>query len=252
MEERCPKCGEPLITKTIKKELGLGSIDYPVARVCPKCNWNIDLTGAKDIKPPVTPVIEEVKKEAEKVEVKPPEVTKPRVVPAPPRAQPAAGTGGFNKLLTIGLAILVIGGLIWAFSSNSAAPKQPTPTPTLSPTPTPAITATAATPVVTVVTGTQVPEITPTGTPTGNNTRITLDRYRIFKGASLTIRAGDEVIWYNEGSDPVTVASDDIPGFTEKVLDNGKQTLPYVFKEPGTYTYYVKNNKNVNGTIRVT
>jgi plastocyanin len=243
MEERCPKCGEPLITKTIKKELGLGSIDYPVARVCPKCNWNIDLTGAKDIKPPVTPVIEDVKK----VEVKPPEVTKPRVVPAPPKAQPAAGTGGFNKVLTIGLAILVIGGLIWAFSSNSAAPKQPTPTSTLSPTPTPApaITTTAATP---VVTGTQVPEIT----PTGNKTYITLDRYRIFRGASLNLRTGDEVIWSNEGLDLITVASDDIPGFVEKVLDNGRQTSPYMFKTSGTYTYYVKNNKNVNGTIKVT
>lgn len=244
MEERCPKCGEPLITKTIKKELGLGSIDYPVARVCPKCNWNIDLTGAKDIKPPVTPVIEDVKK----VEVKPSVVAKPPVVPVPPGAQPAAGTGGFNKVLTIGLAILVIGGLIWAFSSNSAAPKQSTPASTLSPTPTPAITATAATPVVTVVTGTQFPEIT----PTGNKTYITLDRYRIYRGASLNLRAGDEVIWSNEGLDPITVASDDIPGFTEKVLDNGRQTSPYMFKTSGTYTYYVKNNKNVNGTIKVT
>lgn len=244
MEERCPKCGEPLITKTIKKELGLGSIDYPVARVCPKCNWNIDLTGAKDIKPPVTPVIEDVKKE----EVKPSVVAKPPVVPAPPKAQPAAGTGGFNKLLTIGLAILVIGGLIWAFSSNSAAPKQSTPISTLSPTPTPTITATVATAATAVVTGTQVPEIT----PTGNKTYIVLDRYRIYRGASSDIRAGDEVIWSNEGLDLITITSDDIPGFTEKVLDNGKQTLPYMFKKSGIYTYYLKNNKNVNGTIKVT
>ncbi len=244
MEERCPKCGEPLITKTIKKELGLGSIDYPVARVCPKCNWNIDLTGAKDIKPPVTPVIEDVKK----VEVKPSVIAKPPVVPAPPKAQPTAGTGGFNKLLTIGLAILVIGGLIWAFSSNSAAPKQSTPTSTPSPTPTPAITAITATAATPVVTGTQVPEIT----PTGNKTYITLDRYRIYRGASSEIRAGDEVIWSNEGLDLITIASDDIPGFVEKVLDNGRQTSPYMFKKAGIYTYYLKNNKNVNGTIKVT
>jgi plastocyanin len=238
MEERCPKCGEPLITKTIKKELGLGSIDYPVARVCPKCNWNIDLTGAKDIKPPV---IEDVKK----VDVKPPEVAKPQVVPAPPKAQPTAGTGGFNKVLTIGLAILVIGGLIWAFFLYPAAPKSLTSASTSSPTPTPVITATTATP---VVTGTQVQEIT----PTGNKTYITLDRYRIFRGASLNLRAGDEVIWSNEGLYPITVTSDDIPGFTEKVLDNGRQTSPYMFQKSGTYTYYLKNNKNVNGTIKVT
>jgi plastocyanin len=201
------------------------------------------MTGAKDIKPPVTPVIEDVKK----AEVKPSVVAKPPVMPSSPKVQPTAGTAGFNKVLTIGLAILVIGGLIWAFFLYPAAPKQLTSTSTSSPTPTPApaITATATIP---VVTGTRVPEIT----PTGNKTYITLDRYRIFRGASLNLRTGDEVIWSNEGLDPITVTSDDIPGFTEKVLDNGRQTSPYMFKSSGTYTYYLKNNKNINGTIKVT
>jgi plastocyanin len=249
MEERCPKCGEPLITKTIKKELGLGSIDYPVARVCPKCNWNIDLTGAKDIKPPAMPVIEGVKK----VEVKPPEVAKPPVVPAPPRAQPkvqpAAGTGGFNKLLTIGLAILVIGGLIWAFSSNSAAPKQSTPTSTLSPTPTPApaVTATATTP---IVTSTQVPEVTLT--PTGKKIAIKLDSSRGFFSliqGTVKIQPGDEVVFTNEGTYAITLVSAENL-FEPEFLNNDKR-MNYTFYKTGTYGFYLKENKNLNGTIVV-
>ena len=69
MQDKCPKCGETLITKTIKKELGQGSIDYPVSQTCPKCNWNKDLTGAADIiSKPVIVKVEETKKE----NVKPP------------------------------------------------------------------------------------------------------------------------------------------------------------------------------------
>jgi hypothetical protein len=99
-----------------------------------------------------------------------------------------------------------------------------------------------------VVAETTIPEIT----PTGNRTFISLDRYRILRGVSPGIKVGDEIIWINEGKDPITVVSDDIPGFTEKVLDVGKRTTPFLFMHPGTYNYYLKNNKNVNGTIKVT
>ncbi len=248
MEERCPKCGELLVTKTIKKELGLGSIDYPVARVCPKCNWNIDLTGAKDIKPPVTPVIEGVKKaEVKPSEVKSPEVTKPRVVSAPPKAQPAAGTAGFNKLLTIGLAILVIGGLIWAFFLYPAAPKQLTSTSALSPTPTPAITAAVVTPVVTAM---QVPEVTLT--PTGKKIVIRLDGVRGFFSliqGTVKIQPGDDVVFTNEGTYAITLVSAD--NLFEPYFLNNDKRMNYIFYKTGTYGFYLKENKNLNGTVIV-
>ncbi|HEY9245218.1 MAG TPA: hypothetical protein VIO11_00075, partial [Candidatus Methanoperedens sp.] len=51
MENKCPKCGNFLITKTIKKEMDHGTIEYPVSQMCPKCNWGKDLTGASEIIP---------------------------------------------------------------------------------------------------------------------------------------------------------------------------------------------------------
>ncbi len=41
-----------------------------------------------------------------------------------------------------------------------------------------------------------------------------------------------------------------IPDFGEKLLDNDK-IISYIFKKPGTYGFYLKNNKNLNGTIIV-
>ncbi len=69
MEDKCPKCGETLLTRTIKKKIGLGSIDYPIAQTCPKCNWNKDLTGAGDVvAKPVMQDAGETKKEEKKAE----------------------------------------------------------------------------------------------------------------------------------------------------------------------------------------
>jgi plastocyanin len=124
MADKCPNCGETLITRTIQKKLGLGSIDFPVAQICQKCNWSRDLTGAGDI------------------------VVKP---PSPEKKAP-----DMNKFITIALALLVIAGIIWAFipkGTEQPAGIQPAPSPAA----TPKITATAA------ATAAPISEVTPTG-----------------------------------------------------------------------------------------
>ncbi len=217
MVDKCPKCNETLITRTIKKELGQGSIFIPIAQVCPKCNWSKDLTGAGDIvaKPPVM----------ERSDVKFQETQK-----NPP------GPADMNKIITVALALIVLVGIAWAFYPKEQEHQVSTPPPVQAP----AITVTPA------ITATQVPEVT----PTGNKIYVKLDRYRIFRGANSNIKPGDEVIWINDGIDPITLASNNIPDFKDRPLDNGKQTS-YIFKKPGTYNFYLKNNNNVNSTIVV-
>lgn len=234
MQDKCPKCGEPLITRTIKKELGLGSIDYPIAQICPKCNWSRDLTGAGDIvSKPVTVTPGEIKKEEKK----------PIVTAAPPKVQPTAPSFNINKLVTVALAILVLGALVWAFFMYPPPQKEVseiTPTPT-------------ATPVVTRTTVVQptsapVTEVTPTGKTPG----IKLDRNRGFFSlinGTLKIKPGDNVIWTNDGSDALTLVSSE-GLFEEVLLNNGKRTN-YTFIKSGTYSFYLKENKNLKGTVIV-
>lgn len=241
MADRCPKCGEVLVAKTIRKELGTGSIEIPVTEECQKCGWSRDMTGAADIKPPAMPVIGDVKKEEVKRQV----IEKPGAVSPPPRAQPGAGSPGFNKFLTAGLAILVIGGLFWAFLIAPTSPKEPGAD--IQPTPMPLVNDVVV-PVTPATTGTPVIEVT----PTGKKVAVKLDRMRGFYsliGGSMKIKAGDEVLFTNEGTYTVTLISTDSL-FEPKLLDYGKRTN-YIFKNTGSYGFYLKENENLNGTIIV-
>src|SRR5659263_4523 len=133
MEDKCPKCGETLLTKTIQKIIGSGSIDYPIASTCPKCNWSKDLTGAGDIvaKPVMADAGAPTKEEG--ISDKQPILTS-----AP--SKPVQSPTGINTLIPVILAILVLGAIAYVFFINTGE-KETTPTsvptsvPTLVPTP---------------------------------------------------------------------------------------------------------------------
>lgn len=232
MEDKCPKCGNTLITKTITKELALGSIDYPVAQVCPNCNWTRDLTGASDIIYKPSPM---EKSEIRRVEEKPKAFK-------PPKAQPKPGPSvDINKIVPIVLAIIVLLGLVWAFyqPSQKEVPLPPTPTPT------PTVTATTSS-----VISTPVPEITPTVyTPTGKSALVKLDYYRGFLPVTQTIKPGDEIRWENYEVETLTLVSSENL-FDPWTLPYGKRAT-YIFKKTGTYKFYLKENNTLNGIIVV-
>ncbi len=228
MQDKCPKCGEQLITQTIKKELGHGSIDYPVSQTCPKCNWSRDLTGAGDIvSKPFIP--DKMKKEEVKIQ------------PAPPKAAPAKAPSkpvpspDINKTITIALAILVLGGIVWAFFPSSVPEQVESPKPTATAT----VTQTTVQP-----TRTPVAEVT----PTGNKIRIKLDSRRGFSPDTKTIKLGDEIIWENSEAETVTLVSNN-ELFAEQILPYGKRAN-HTFKKTGTYSFNLKD-KNLKGTITV-
>jgi len=235
MEDKCPKCGETLITRTIKKKIGLGSIEYPVAQTCPKCNWNKDLTGAGDVvAKPVMQDAGEAKKE-KKVQVT--SQVKPLDLTGTGTSKPAASPSGINSLIMIVLAILVVGAIAWVFFVDTTEEKQANPVAT----PTPIITSTPAlTPAATVV-----PEVT----ASGKQISVRLETNRGINPKSVIIKAGDEVVWTNDGTYAVTlVSSDDL--FENKFLNNAKRTN-YTFKTSGNFSFYLKDDKNLAGTIIV-
>ncbi len=232
MEEKCPKCGETLLTKTIQKKIGSGSIDYPIAATCPKCKWSKDLTGAGDIvaKPVMAdagaPRKEEVRSDKQHI-----------LTSAPPK--PMQSPGGTNMLIPIILAILVVGAIAWVFFINPAQKEQVVITPT--PVPTPVVT---QTPVQTTV-STPTPEVT----ASGKQFYVRLETNRGFNPTNRTIKPGDEIVWTNEGTYTVTLISSE--GLFEiKPLNNAKRTN-YTFLKTGTFNFYLKEDKSLTGTIVV-
>ncbi len=266
MVDKCPKCGETLITRSIQKKLGLGSIELPVARICPKCNWSKDLTGAGDIvaKPPATGVTEAgMGKKSEGAPVKPvhsPEKArplqerqgkaqeKPKSEPGQPKpqaAETAPSSPDMNRIITIVLALLVIAGIIWTFlPKGEVTPKDSMPESTPTTTPAPALAATAI----------ETVKATPETTPSGTHIKVNIDRdrgYYVPAQKDLIIKPGDDVVWENVGSYPLTFISRD-GLFDDKFLDY-KKISNYTFKKTGTFVFDIKVNdvKKFNGTVTV-
>ncbi|HEX7575869.1 MAG TPA: hypothetical protein VF360_05765 [Candidatus Methanoperedens sp.] len=239
MEDKCPKCGETLLTKTIQKKIGSGSIDYPIAATCPKCKWSKDLTGAGDIvAKPVMAEAGAARKEEAKTEIKTDIKTKVQTV-AP--SKPAPSSGGINVIIPIVLAILVLGAIAWVFFINPAQKEPVIKIPTPTPVPTPVIT--------------QTPARTPASAPTpeviasGNHTTVKLETNRGFNPKTATIKAGDGIVWTNEGTYTVTLVSSE-GLFEDKFLNNAKRTN-YIFLKTGTFNFYLKEEKSLTGTIVV-
>jgi len=232
MEDKCPNCGETLITRTIKKKIGSGSIDYPIAQTCPKCKWSKDLTGAGDIVP--KPVFQDAG-ETKKAEVKP-EI---KTSSSPPSKTGPASSTGINTFIPIVLAILVVGAIGWVFFMNPAEQNQADKSP--KPTPVPVITQTPVlTPTITIV---------PDVTASGKQFPVNLETKRGITPITVTIKPGDEVVWTNQGTYAVTLVSSD-GLFEDKFLNNAKRTS-YLFKKIGTFSFYLKGDKNLTGTIKV-
>ena len=240
MQDKCPKCGELLITRTIKKELGLGSIDYPVAQECPKCNWSEDLTGAGEIvsKPVIAPSGEKKKEKEEK----PAAAAQAPPPPAPQKQQKPESAGGINKFITVALSILVLGGLVWAFFLYPGTTETVDNNNIPQPTATPESTQTTAQPAGT----TAVVEVT----PTGKVIAVYLDSLRGFiRNKDVTVKAGDEILWRNTGTGTVTLVSNE-KLFDTQILAYDKE-YRYIIKKPGQYGFNLEGKPNLNGTIVV-
>jgi plastocyanin/DNA-directed RNA polymerase subunit M/transcription elongation factor TFIIS len=233
MEEKCPKCGETLLTKTIQKKIGSGSIDYPIAAICQKCKWSKDLTGAGDIvaKPVMADAGAPRKEEV---------ISEKQHIPTSAPSKPVQSPAGINTLIPIILAILVLGAIAYVFFINTGE-KEITPTSISTPVPTPVIT---QTPVQTTV-STPITEVT----ASGNKSFVKLETKRGFNPKIRTIKPGDEIIWTNDGTYSVTLISSD-GLFEEKPLNIAKQTN-YIFTKTGTFSFYLKNDNSLTGTIIV-
>jgi plastocyanin len=87
----------------------------------------------------------------------------------------------------------------------------------------------------------------PVNTTTGNTVAI---QSFAFSPASLTVKAGDTVVWTNMDSAQHTVTSDSGSELNSALLANG-QTYSHTFTTAGTYPYHCTVHASMHGTITV-
>ncbi len=115
---------------------------------------------------------------------------------------------------------------------------------------------TTATPTATTA-PTQAPTATPT--PAASPTPVAIVKVKMvekngrysFQPATLTVKAGTEVIWTNTSDAPHTVTSD-TNAFTASNNITQNQTFMMVFATPGTFKYHCSIHTYMMATITVT
>ena len=142
-------------------------------------------------------------------------------------------------LLAAGAAVLVLviaGGLLFANKANNTkTPSQTSTVQELSPT-------------------SEVQSPTPTDAEQ-NEATVTLTSTG-FSPKTVTIKAGDKVVWNNESGKDATVDSTPHPVHTSYPLLNlggfsDGETLELVFEEAGTYNYHNHLNASQTGSVIV-
>ena len=90
---------------------------------------------------------------------------------------------------------------------------------------------------------------TNTTTGTGQTYNVAIQNFA-FSPASMTIHAGDTVVWTNMDSTAHTVTSDSGSELASQSIGNG-QTYSHTFNTAGTYTYHCSIHPSMHGTITV-
>ncbi|MDO8724904.1 MAG: hypothetical protein Q7J35_02415 [Candidatus Methanoperedens sp.] len=107
------------------------------------------------------------------------------------------------------------------------------------------------TPLIIAISPTSTPLAIPVSTyvTSAARVKILIVSQRGFVSATQTINTGDEVIWRNDGKVAVTLASSN-GLFDNQILEFDKE-YRYTFNKPGTYSFYMDENKNLKGTVIV-
>ncbi len=221
--KKCPKCGGEIQTKSIRKAIGLGFVQIPVAQFClnPECNWFQDFSEAKEP--------DEIKENVLQVKV-------PSIIPGiPEMKRPDIPRKHF----------IVMGGIIAVVAiilllNSIARPSQPQSSgPEVTPGITPVVTASTA-PQAT----TQAPVMTPVR-ETGKYS-IKMDVTHGFNPAIMSINQSDIVIWNDDENQRTRVVLISKEGLFENQHMEYSDKFQYKFDQSGKYTFALAEYPSLN------
>lgn len=225
--KKCPKCGGNVQTKSIKKSIGLGFVNIPVAQFClnPVCDWYQDFAEAKEA--------EEIKEGVLQIKVpsiksKLPEFKKPHL----------------SRKHTIALAaVIVIIGIYILFSylipvsqfpeGKSQQPDVPKTNTSLANTTQPSAIASTQTPAV--------PQVI-----AEKKYSIKFDVSHGFNPKVLTINRSDTIIWNNEENQRSRVVLVSKNGLFENRRMEYSEKYPYQFNQSGSYIFVLAEYPSMN------
>ncbi|NJD78527.1 MAG: hypothetical protein FIB08_15780 [Candidatus Methanoperedens sp.] len=216
--EKCPKCNGNVQTKIIKKSIGLGFVDIPVAQFClnPACDWYQDFSEQKnpgDIKEDI-------------LQVKIPSVKKSRKF--------SIALGGFIFIIAISL---IFNSLIQPnLQSQKNVGKLPDTLNTSGANITPAVRAEHNQPSAA------------TGVKESKKYSIKIDVAHGFNPAAMTINTSDIIVWNNEENQRTRIAlisKDSL--FKNKILAYSDK-YQYQFNMSGSFVFVLAEYDQFNHT----
>ncbi len=151
-----------------------------------------------------------------------------------------------NKNIIIGIIVAVVvvaGGVYWLVQSGAGnmAPQPTKNLPPATPTSTPAQTSTP--------TQTPPPITTPPPAPLPMTHNVTIQNFA-FNPASITVRAGDTVVWTNKDPMGHTITGNNGGPSSQTINANG--TYSFTFNNVGTFDYHCSIHPSMKGTVIVT
>ena len=238
--KKCPKCGGNVQTKTIKKSIGLGFVQIPVAQFClnPACDWYQDFAETK--KP------EELEENV--VQLKIP-VSKDKISEIKRRMP---GIVRKNMTVVKGVIAVIVFSLLLIFMLQFLQPPPPQPAIPLPETPG------ATVPAVNTTPDSVSPAQTPAAVPAvvlPMKYSVKLDVAHGFNPPVISINRSDTIVWSNEEQQRTRIVLVSREGLFENKTTEYAKKIFYQFNQSGTYNFilaaYPSLKEYPNATGRV-
>ncbi|HLB70349.1 MAG TPA: hypothetical protein VJJ51_04820 [Candidatus Methanoperedens sp.] len=218
----CPKCKGKVQTKNLRKSIGLGTVDIPVAQFCinPTCNWYQDFTESKKA--------EDIREDT--VQIKIPKI-KNRITEMkkhlPLKMQEMLSQKETQRtLIRLGFIILLCIILIFQLPVIMHPP--------------PAIKATPSEPVADLTEEPLIPAETPAETPLAHEPKmypVKVDVMHGFNPGVIVIDRYDTVAWNNWESQRTRILLVSRDGLFENRLMRYNDRFSYQFNQSGNFTF---------------
>lgn len=225
--EKCPKCGGNVQTKSIRKSIGLGFVNIPVAQFClnPACDWYQDFSEAKKpeefnesvlhIKIPVS------KDKMSEIKKRIPEIIQK------------------NMMVVKGAIVVIVLSLLLMFLLQYIQPPPPQPE---APENTPVVNTTQPTSVVATLTPAVMPAVS-------RKYSVKMDVTHGFNPKVVIINASDTILWNNEENQRPRVGLISKDGLFKNKLMEYSDKYQYRFNQSGNYTFVLAEYNPVNQTF---